>query len=58
MQAVDARVRAMPDDQVKGVWEALRGQSWAKDAMYGEGLTMDEWCEIVYSEMGLRGIPS
>jgi hypothetical protein len=44
-----ATLKAMTDEQIKTVWEAIT---------YVESEVDTEWLEIVYSEMTIRNIPA
>ena len=48
------KIENMTDQEVKAIWESFDHVEW--NAMYDEEITMDEWGQIIDSEMSLRGI--
>jgi hypothetical protein len=47
------------DPEIAGIWSALGRPgvitSWTEIV---NGVTMEEWCELVYAEMSARGLPT
>lgn len=50
------RIDAFTDDDLKRIWEALRGYDPADN--YAPGITMDDWAQAIYNEMQRRSIPT
>lgn len=46
-------VRSYPDDRLLAVWEALKGYDPSDNR---DGLPMDDWAELVKSEIDQRGL--
>jgi hypothetical protein len=52
MQALIERVKAMLDEQLLSIWEALKEYNPAEE--YSPGITMDDWASLIYSELSYR----
>ena len=50
------KLHTMSDDEIRLCWEALGDEDWGGQ-MWGNGYSMDDWCEAVYITMCARGIP-
>lgn len=50
------RLAAMPDEQVKAIWDALRGHQYSAHDIYEGTVTWDDWVEQVYCEHSKRGL--
>jgi len=54
--AMTVRLAQMSDQEVKDTWAALGYSDWVSKEEWGDGFTMEDWCEAVYSEIFKRGL--
>lgn len=50
------KISKMSDDELNFVWKNLRRYDPSEE--YAPGVSMDDWAENIYSEMGNRGLPT
>jgi len=55
MQRAIDKAAAMTDVEIMMVWRALRNYDPREE--YSEGVSMDDWANIIYGERSKRGLP-
>jgi hypothetical protein len=49
-----AKVVSMGDGDLKIVWESMNTHKYEASEQYDEGVSMDDWAELISSEMDKR----
>ena len=52
--SMSIKLSSMSAAELKSCWDAL--ESYDSNQSWGDGFSMDDWCEAVYSEMSARNI--
>lgn len=50
------KVQNMSNTNLQIVWNALCTQRWGSSDMHSAGISMDDWANLIYSEMNHRGL--
>lgn len=57
MQEAIKRIQAMSDTELQAAWDALEYYDPREYWDSANNVRMDDWAELIYSEMDKRGIP-
>lgn len=51
------KAKSLSDHELLGVWQALERYDPREFLDKLKGVSMDDWAEVVYAELDMRGLP-